>query len=46
MEHHDGKVAVTIGSQTDFLDPPAGKGIDTQTVVDLRRLLSQAGYQG
>ena len=43
-EHHDGKVAVTIGSQAAFLDPPAQKDIDTQTVVDLRRMLSAAGY--
>jgi hypothetical protein len=45
-EHHDGTVAVTVGSQTEFLDPPAHKDIDTQMVVDLRRLLAQAGYEG
>jgi hypothetical protein len=45
-EHHDGKVAVTVGSETEFLDRPAHKDIDTQMVVDLRRLLAQAGYQG
>lgn len=45
-EHHDGKVEVTIGSETEFFDPPAHKDIDTQAVVDLRRLLAQAGYQG
>jgi hypothetical protein len=44
VEHHDGKLAVTIGSQATFLDPPAQKDIDTQTVVDLRRMLSAAGY--
>jgi hypothetical protein len=44
--HHDGKVTVTVGSQTEIFDPPVDKDIDTQTVVDLRRLLSQAGYQG
>jgi len=32
-DHHDGKVSVTIGSQTEFFDPPAGKDIDPQTVV-------------
>jgi hypothetical protein len=42
--HHDGKVAVTPGSQTEFFDPPAGKDIDVQMVVDLRRMLSQAGF--
>lgn len=43
-EHHDGKVAVTLGSATEFLDPPAQKDIDTQMVVDLRRMLTDAGY--
>jgi hypothetical protein len=43
-EHHDGKVTVTLGSATEFLDPPAQKDIDTQMVVDLRRMLTDAGY--
>jgi len=42
--HHDGKVAVTVGSQTEFLDPPAGKDVDAQMVLDLRRMLGSAGY--
>jgi hypothetical protein len=42
-DQHDGKVAVTIGTETEFFDPPAHKDIDTQMVVDLRRLLAQAG---
>jgi hypothetical protein len=41
---HDGKVSVRVGSEAAFLEPPAGKDIDVQTVVDLRRMLSQAGY--
>ena len=41
---HDGKVAVKIGPELEFLDPPAGKDIDTQMVIDLRRMLSNAGY--
>jgi hypothetical protein len=41
---HDGMVAVTAGSGTEFFDVPADKDIDTQTVVDLRRMLSSAGY--
>ena len=44
VEHRDGKVAVTIGPDTEFFDPPARKDIDTQAVVDLRRMLSRAGY--
>ena len=43
-EHSDGKVAVTIGSESAFLDPPAQKDVDIQMVVDLRRMLSAAGY--
>jgi hypothetical protein len=43
-EHHDGKIAVTLGSDTEFLEPPRHKDIDTQLVVDLRRMLATAGY--
>ena len=42
---HDGKVVVKVGAEQEFLDPPTGKDIDTQTVVDLRRMLSNAGYR-
>ena len=42
--HHDGKVTVTVGSEARFFDPPVGKAIDTEMVVDLRRMLSKAGY--
>jgi hypothetical protein len=43
-EQHAGKFAVTVGSETEFFDPPARKDIDTQTIVDLRRMLANAGY--
>jgi hypothetical protein len=43
-EQPGGKVAVTIGSQTEYFDPPPHKDIDTQAVVNLRRMLAQAGY--
>jgi len=42
---HDGKVAVTVGTELAFLEPPAGKDIDAQMVVDLRRMLTSAGYR-
>jgi hypothetical protein len=42
---HNGKVAVRLGAGQEFLDPPRGKDIDTQMVLDLRRMLSEAGYQ-
>jgi len=41
---HDGKVAVKIGPEREFLEPPAGKDIDEQMVVDLRRMLAKAGF--
>ena len=44
VEQHAGKVAVTVGSETEFFDPPAHKDVDTQTIVDLRRMLTGAGY--
>jgi hypothetical protein len=44
-ERHDGKVSVTIGPQTEVFEPPADKDIDTQMVVDLRRMLAAAGYE-
>ncbi len=44
VDHHDGLVAVTVGSETEYLDRPAHKEVDAQTVVDLRRMLSSAGY--
>jgi hypothetical protein len=42
--NHDGKLAVTLGSETEYLDPPPDKDVDVQLVVDLRRMLSAAGY--
>jgi hypothetical protein len=41
---HDGKVAVKVGPELEFLEPPAGKDVDDQMVVDLRRMLRDAGY--
>jgi hypothetical protein len=43
-EQRGGKLAVTLGRETQFLDPPAHKDIDAQMVVDLRRMLTNAGY--
>jgi hypothetical protein len=43
-ERHDGTLAVTIGSQTKFFDPQGQKDLDVQTVIDVRRMLSAAGY--
>jgi len=35
---------VTIGSETEYFDPPPHKDIDTHAVVNLRRMLTKAGY--
>jgi hypothetical protein len=43
-EGREGKLTVTLGSETETLDPPPGKDIDVQMVVDLRRMLGTAGY--
>ena len=42
---HDGKVAVKLGTELEFLEPPGGKDGDDQMVVDLRRMLTSAGYR-
>jgi hypothetical protein len=41
---HDGKYVVTLGSETETFDRPNHKDVDIQTVVDLRRMLTGAGY--
>jgi hypothetical protein len=42
-EEHDGRYKVTIGGETETLDAPSGHDIDEQMVVDLRRMLRNAG---
>jgi hypothetical protein len=44
-ERHDGKLVVSLGAETEVLEPPRGKDVDIQQVVDLRRMLSNAGYR-
>jgi hypothetical protein len=41
---HDGKLAVKLGDELEFLEPPVGKDVDDQLVNDLRRMLTSAGY--
>lgn len=41
---HDDKVEVRVGSRIAFFDVPPHKDVDVETVVDLRRLLTDAGY--
>jgi hypothetical protein len=42
-EEHNGKLKVTLGGETEVLQPPDGKDIDQQMIVDLRRMLAGAG---
>lgn len=43
-EEHDGKLRVTVGPESEVLHVPNHKEVDRQTVVDLRRMLTEAGY--
>jgi hypothetical protein len=43
-ERHDGKFRVRLGGETEVFTRPKTKDIDVQQVVDLRRMLSAAGY--
>ena len=42
-EEDNGKLRVSLGGETEVLAPPHGKDVDTQMLVDLRRMLSRAG---
>ena len=42
-EVKDGRYKVTLGPETETFDAPKGTDIDTQMVVDLRRMLKGAG---
>ena len=44
-EGHDGRYKVTLGTETETFDTPRGHDIDTQMVVDLRRMLKGAGFE-
>jgi hypothetical protein len=41
---HNGKLRVTLGGEIEILQPPSGKDIDEPTLVDVRRMLTNAGY--
>jgi hypothetical protein len=45
VEHrHDDMFQFRIGQETEVLRRPKGKDIDGQELVDLRRMLTRAGY--
>ena len=43
-EGSNGRFTVTLGDETQVFDRPRGKDLDTQQVVDLRRMLRTSGY--
>ncbi len=42
-DEHNGKLKVTVGPETETGGPPKGKDVDVQTIVDLCRMLREAG---
>jgi hypothetical protein len=44
VEEHGRKVEVQLGGQVAFLEVPHGKDVDRQLIVDVRRLLTDAGF--
>jgi hypothetical protein len=43
-QRHDGKYVVRVGDEQVVLVRPKHKDVDVQQVVDLRRMLTSAGY--
>jgi hypothetical protein len=41
----NGRVKVELGGETRVLQPPDGKDVDQQLIVDLRRMLTNAGLE-
>src|SRR3954449_10829027 len=41
---HNGKLRVSLGPETEVPARPHGKDVDVRTVVDLRRMLKNAGF--
>jgi hypothetical protein len=43
-EKHDGKFTMIIGEESETLERPRHKDVNAQEVLDLRRMLTNAGY--
>jgi len=43
-EERGNELTVTLGGETEVLRRPHGKDVDEQMIVDLRRMLTNAGY--
>jgi hypothetical protein len=46
VAHHNGRVSVSLGADSRVFDVPPDKDIDLPTMIDLRRMLTAAGYSG
>ena len=46
VAHHNGRVSVSIGADSRVFDVPPDKDIDLPTMIDLRWMLTAAGYSG
>jgi hypothetical protein len=44
-EERNGKLKVELGGETEVLQPPDDKDVDRQMIVDLRRMLANAGLE-
>lgn len=43
-EKHDGKFTMTLGEESETLERTRHKDVNAQEVLDLRRMLTDAGY--
>jgi hypothetical protein len=43
-EEHNGKFKVAVGPESEIVQAPKHKDVDKQMIVDLRRMLSGAGF--
>jgi len=44
-EQHNGKLKVRVGDETEAFTPPHGRDATEQQIVDLRRMLRNAGWE-
>jgi hypothetical protein len=44
VEEANGKLRVSLGPETEVITPPRHKDIDVQLLVDIRRMLRNAGF--
>jgi len=42
---HNGKLRVSVGPEIEVFRAPQEKDVDVQTIVDVRRMLANAGYE-